>query len=46
MPRKEIVKRLVEEIGEIDTSKDDDVPLEYLEMREVMLVVLAVNSYC
>jgi hypothetical protein len=35
MPRKEIVKRLVEEIGEIDTSKDDDVPLEYLEMREV-----------
>ena len=35
MPRKEIVKRLVEEIGEVDTSSDEDVPLEYLEMREV-----------
>ncbi len=34
MPRENIVKRLVQEIGDFDTSKDENLPIEYYEMRD------------
>lgn len=34
MSRDLIVKRLVEELGDLDTSNDENLPIEYYEMRD------------
>lgn len=34
MPRDVIVKRLIKEIGDLDTSNDENLPIEYYEMRD------------